>query len=246
MTSLSFRVEANSRFLEPTPSTPLSASSREYTLKRFDIRPYLPDDPSTALARVLRTADALAKASPSDGYGYKQHDWSGSSDAANLKTGIDCSRAIWYAFTRSGLRYNREDRYLDTSLMVSGQSWMSDEFEQCAIDGDYALGDVLVYRSNDPQRGDGHVVLVVDAQKRIAWGSQGWDGNGRTPGVEPDTGVEYQLIKYKQDWARWDRSDMALKMCWRNRAFAADARTGRGLPGASALESSCDERVCRP
>ena len=42
-------------------------------------------------------------------------------------------------------------------------------------------------------RGDGHVVAVVDPQRRIAWGSHGWDG---TPNIdkklklEPDTGVE--------------------------------------------------------
>jgi hypothetical protein len=245
MTSIGVRVEANQRFLQPrSPSSPIL--TREYTLKHFDIRPYLPDDSSTALSAVLHKADSLANASVTDGYGYKQHDWSGPTDEANLKLGIDCSRAIWFAFTRSGLPYNRSDRYLTTSSMVGKDSWMADQFDQCPVDEDFKLGDVLVYRSDDPRRGDGHVVMVIDAKKRIAWGSHGWDGNGLTPGVEPDTGVEYQLIKYKADWARWDRKDMSLKGCWRYRRFEAEAATGRGLPGMKALQAtSCDESSCR-
>jgi hypothetical protein len=244
MSSVGMRVEANQRFLEPAAGT-RSVNPREYTLKRFDIRPYLPDDPDTALSTVLRAADSLARSSVEDGYGYRQHDWSQGSDAANLSVGIDCSRAIWFAFTRSELPYNRDDRYLTTSMMTGQSSLMADEFEQCPANEDFRLGDVLVYRSDNPDRGDGHVVMVVDPQKRIAWGSHGWDGEGRTPGVEPDTGVEYQLIKYKPDWERWDRADMSLKACWRYRRFTVEAADGRGLPGAGALRAACDQSSCR-
>lgn len=244
MTSISMRVEANQRFLAPaTASSPVN--TREYTLKHFDIRPYLPDDSSTALNAVLRTADGLARASMTDGYGYKQHDWSQPTDEANLAIGIDCSRAIWFAFTRSGLEYNQGNRYLTTAEMVGAQSPMEDEFVQCPENEDLHLGDVLVYRSDDPERGDGHVVMVIDPQKRIAWGSHGWDGEGRTPGVEPDTGVEYQLIKYKPDWERWDRRDMSMKACWRYRRFASEEASGLGVPGAAALRSACSGPMCR-
>jgi hypothetical protein len=102
---------------------------REYTIKRFDIRPYLPDDTGTALRTVLERADSLARSSATDGYSYRQHDWSQATDDANLGVGVDCSRAIWYAFTRSGLPYNRNDRYLTTAAMVSPDSVMADQFE---------------------------------------------------------------------------------------------------------------------
>jgi len=244
MTSIGMRVEANSRFLQPRQAGG-EVLEREYTIKGFDIRPYLPDDPGTALRTVLDTADSLARASANDGYSYKQHDWSQATDDANLRVGIDCSRSIWYAFTRSGLPYNRNDRYLTTSQMVSPDSVMADEFEQCPANEEHALGDILVYRSDDPQRNDGHVVMVIDPQKRIAWGSHGWDGEGRTPGVVPDTGVEYQLIKFKPDWQRWDRADMSLKMCWRYRQFADEAENGRGTPGVAAVSAVCSDQACR-
>jgi hypothetical protein len=244
MTSIGMRVEANSRFLQPRQADG-QVQEREYTIKGFDIRPYLPDDPDTALRAVLDTADSLAESSVTDGYSYKQHDWSQATDDANLRVGIDCSRSIWYAFTRSGLPYNRNDRYLTTSQMVSPDSVMADEFEQCPANEENQLGDILVYRSDDPQRNDGHVVMVIDPQKRIAWGSHGWDGEGRTPGVVPDTGVEYQLIKFKPDWQRWDRTDMSLKMCWRYRRFADEAQNGSGVPGVSAVSSVCSDQACR-
>src|SRR5690606_24421835 len=178
MSAIGVRVEANSRFLQPAVSGTRVVNPREYTLKQFDIRPYLPDDPNSALGAVLRTADSLARASAEDGYGYAQHAWSEASDEANLQVGIDCSRAIWFAFTRSGLPYNRDNRYLPTSMMVGADSLMSDEFEQCPADDGFQLGDILVYRSDsdDPERRNtGHTVMVIDPEKRIAWGSHGWD-----------------------------------------------------------------------
>jgi hypothetical protein len=74
--------------------------------------------------------------------------------------------------------------------------------------------------------------------KRIAWGSHGWDGNVNE-GLPADTGVEYQLIKYKKDWQRWDRPGMERRACWLYRTFTAEAR-GLGHPGVKALEGICD------
>lgn len=239
-TTFKAKVEANTRFTQPDGAT---IDSREYTLKNFDIRPYFPDNKSTALYKVLSKANDLARSSMPDGYGYKQHSWNQGSDEANLKKGIDCSRAIWFSFTRAGLPYNdNSDEYLPTVSMVSNDSLMSHEFKRCDAEP-LELGDVLVYR--DDTRGDGHVVMVIDAEKRIAWGSHGWDGNGRDPLVEPDTGVEFQLIKYKQDWQRWDRSTMERKACWRYKAFERDRNSGTGQPGIAALNQSCfEEGMC--
>jgi cell wall-associated NlpC family hydrolase len=239
LSSMTVRVEANQRFLKAEAGSTGPPSRREYTIAGFDIRPYLPDDPATALHRALQQADALAHASVTDGYGYKQHDWSLPTDEENLKRGIDCSRSIWYAFTRAGLPYNSGDRYLTTAMMVGEDSPMAEQFQDCSADT-LQSGDVLVYR--DETRGDGHVVMVVDPAKRIAWGSHGWDGNAKALKVEPDTGVEYQLIKYKQDWERWDRRTMARQACWRYRAFSEEARTPRGQPGLRSLADACDPR----
>jgi hypothetical protein len=242
LSNLTMRVLANSRFLSAgdDPDAPIVA--REYTIPRFDIRPYLPDDTDSALYRLLVKADELATSSIEDGYGDRQHDWSQGSDAANLAKGIDCSRAIWFAFTRSGLPYNRSDAYLTTAMMVQPDTWMADRFQRCDDDPNLRIGDVLVYR--DDTRGDGHVVMVIDPQERIAWGSHGWDGNPRVLPVEPDTGVEYQLIKYKQDWQRWDRSTMERKACWRHESLVEDRLLGRGEPGVRALEGVCMPGSC--
>jgi uncharacterized caspase-like protein len=245
LSALTTRVEANARFLDSSGGGERAVSAREYTIAAFDVRPYLPDDPSSALHKVLRKAHWLATASRTDSFGYRQHPWSASTDEANLRTGIDCSRAIWFAFTRAGIPYNRDARYLATAEMVQAQSRMADQFDRCPVDGDLQLGDVLVYRSDE--RGDGHVVMVIDPLKRIAWGSHGWDGSPRDAPlpIEPDTGVEYQRIKFKQDWRRWDRGDMQLKACWRHRQFARERERGIGVPGVAAIAPACDATACR-
>ncbi len=237
LSNVTVRVEANPGFLEPAEPGQ-APQRREYTIANFDIRPYLPDDHATALYKVLSVADGLARSSASDGYGYKQHAWDRPTDAENLKWGIDCSRAIWYAFTRADLPYNRDNSYLSTAMMVGRNTPMKDNFESCSNDPDLRLGDILVYR--DDGRGDGHVVMVIDPEKRIAWGSHGWDGTPRDLPVASDTGVEYQKIKYKPDWERWDRRTMDLKACWRYRDFEQQRITQRGLPGTAALENICD------
>ncbi|MEN8206793.1 MAG: caspase family protein, partial [Pseudomonadota bacterium] len=232
LSSITMRVEANARFLAATSGKP--SNKREYTINDFDIRPYLPDDRSSALYKVLKQAHWLTTSSVDrDGYEYKQHDWSLPSDEANLEKGIDCSRAIWFAFTRAGLPYNTGDRYLSTAMMTGNSTRMPDEFVRCDNDARYRIGDILVYRDEEREKPDGHVVMVIDPDKRIAWGSHGWDGN------EGDRGVEYQEIKKKQDWKRWDRRTMYRKACWRHKQLIADARTTRGLPGIRGLAEAC-------
>jgi len=234
--AITLRVEANDRFAELDPAQP--PSTREYTLAHFQLKPYLPEDRSTALYKVLEQADRLATRSVADGVPYKQHDWKAATDDLNLLKGIDCSRAIWFAFTRAGLPYNRDDSYLATAAMVGAQSRMADRFDACA--GPPQTGDVLVYR--DDARGTGHVVMVIDYGKRIGWGSHGWDGNATADQPAGDTGVEYQLIKYKADWERWDRPTMERKACWRYRGFADERARGAAMPVS--LEHACDEPGC--
>jgi hypothetical protein len=246
MSALAMRVEANSRFLEPQSGADAKIAPREYTLKTFDVRPYLPDDVTTALYKVLQKADWLATTSREEGFGYKQHPWTVASDEANLHAGIDCSRAIWFVFTRAGLSYNHDNRYLTTADMLPPGTAMSSDFVQCPVDEDVHLGDVLVYHSDT--RHDGHVVMVIDAGKRIAWGSHGWDGDAQEShyAVPAETGVEYQRIKYKPDWQRWDRPDMELKACWRYRRFQQDVERGIGVPGIKALSRVCSDEECAP
>ncbi len=238
VSTAAIRVEANARFVEPPPGLMTLPQPKEYTVKDFDLRPYVPDDPRASLSRVLGEADALAgRQIP-----YKQHSWQEASDDDNLKRGIDCSRAIWFVFTKAQLPYNRTNAYLTTAQMVAPGSSLADEFDRCEGQP-LQLGDLLVYR--DDQRGDGHVVMVIDPQKRIAWGSHGWDGNAAEMKVEPETGVEYQLIKYKEDWARWDRKNMVQKACWRYRKFAEEAKSPFGRPGVDRLgENPCSPSQC--
>lgn len=238
-------VKANEEFaraeIPEDGSAPGKPTKREYTVS-IDIATYLPKDPQVLTYKLLQMADWLAHKSITDGVLYKQHDWSAGSDEANLARGIDCSRAIWFAFRKAGLRYNRQhDAYLATADMVRPDTRMKDEFDRC--DGQaLRLGDVIVYR--DDQQGDGHVVMVIDAANRIAWGSHGWDGNAKA-GQVPDTGVEYQKIKNKPDWKRWDRQNMLEKACWRHRQLAAEADRGAAQPAGIALVSACDEaRAC--
>jgi hypothetical protein len=232
LSSVTMRVEANSRFMDATSGKPVN--KREYTINGFDIRPYLPDDSTSALYKVLKHAHWLTTSSEDqDGYEYKQHDWGLPTDEANLERGIDCSRAIWFSFKRAGIPYNTGNHYLSTAMMTGSDSLMSEEFERCDDTPRFRIGDILVFRDEEREKPDGHVVMVIDPDKRIAWGSHGWDGN------EGDRGVEYQEIKKKQDWKRWDRTTMYRKACWRHKQFTADTRTSRGLPGIRGLAKAC-------
>ena len=223
MSRIETRVVANAEF-EEIKAEDRQPVAREYTIADFDIGPYLPLSPQSQLRAVLLKAAELAKTEVD----YNQHDWNKGSDEENLRYGIDCSRAIWYAFTRAGVRYNNRSTadyrknnplgsYLTTAGMVGSDSAMSDSFVSCDVSKPQ-LGDVLVYR--DDGKEDGHTVMVIDPVKRIAWGSHGWDGNPKdNPAIPFDNGVEFQRIKYKPDWRRWDRSGMEVKACWRHRLF---------------------------
>ena len=120
--------------------------------------------------------------------------------------------------------------------MADEASLMSDQFENCSGDPVLRLGDLLVYRNDD--RGAGHAILVIDPNKRIAWGALGWDGNARES-MDASSGVEYQLIRYKQDWERWDRPAMKRVACWRYKRFVEEARQPGGRPGLEALRHVC-------
>jgi hypothetical protein len=237
-------VRANSRFFAPGSDSE-EVTKREFTLRTFDIRPYLPDATNSALHKVLTEADALTKYAATDGVPYKQHDWREPTDEANLKKGIDCSRAIWYVFKKAGLPYNRSNSFLATASMLGPNSRMSDYFESC--DGKpYQIGDVLVYR--DTTDTTGHTVMVIDPDltQRIAWSSAGYDSSApKGSGRKPDTGVEYQKIMSRHDWQRWDKIDMQLKSCWRYRQFSKEIKEPGGGPGLQALSKACDPSYCR-
>jgi hypothetical protein len=173
---------------------------------------YYPTDTHSALYKVLKQAQILT-ANVSfmgrDGVPYKQHSWNAGSDRANLRRGIDCSRSIWFAFTRAGIPYNPQNRYVATAQMWQENSDMRHNFRRCSID-DLRLGDVLVYRGG----GKGHTVMVLDPKEKLAWGSHGWDKSRHK-----DTGVEVQKVVSINGWRSWDKYSMKLKACWRHQDF---------------------------
>lgn len=235
VSSLTLRVKANVSFLESKTGSSQAPNPREYTIPNFDARPYYPDNVQTALYRVLTMADRLTKTK----IGYKQHPWKKASDEENLTLGMDCSRFTWFVFTRARLPYTEGDAYLPTAGMIGADSPLAKHFDRCDTRGQYHLGDLLVYR--DEKQGDGHVVMVIDPLERIAIGSHGWDGNARDLPFAPLTGVQYQKIKFKQDWRSWDRTGMEVKACWRYRSFVQEARQEGGRPGMKALAANpCD------
>jgi hypothetical protein len=245
-TRLPMRVLANPQFEDRDATTHSCAnvSSKEYTVQAFNLDPYLPRK-NEALHRVLTSGYKLATlAGPGhtgDGIPYLQHDWSTGSakalptdDPENLAKGIDCSRAIWYAFTRSELPYTSgkwHTGYLPTSQMMESEagscatntpkrSLMRDNFDDC-LGKPFQTGDVLVFQGKRPGGNAcvGHTVMVIDPDMSIGWGSHGWDGSTDDTGKKlNDTGVEYQKI-LRGGWAKWDRKEFQLKACWRHRAF---------------------------
>lgn len=190
------------------------------------IERYLPDgDSDGPLARLLRKADELTRFEGGDGVPYRQHAWAEPSDAENLLLGLDTSRAVWFAFTRAGLAYAEGDDYVTTVRMADPEGPLRGHFGAC--EGGMRTGDLLVYR--DEERGAGHSVIVIDPERRIAWGSHGWDGSPRLdPELAADTGVEYQMIRFKPDWSSWDRAAMRKVRCWRHESFVAEGR-GRAI-----------------
>jgi hypothetical protein len=191
---------------------PQSDRKRKGMTVNVPVSRYYPTDTQSALYKVLNQAQILtANVSfmGSDGVPYKQHSWNAGSDRANLKRGIDCSRAIWFAFTRAGVPYNLQNRYLATFEMRQENSDMTHYFRSCSVN-ELRLGDVLVYRGG----GKGHTVMVLDPRKELAWGSHGWDKSRHK-----DTGVEVQKVVSKNGWYSWDKYSMKLKACWRHKDF---------------------------
>jgi hypothetical protein len=143
------------------------------------------------------------------------------------------------AFSQAKVPYNRQGKHLTTADMVAPETAMVDYFERC--DGlPRQPGDIVVYR--DDKRGDGQALIAIDPQRRIAWGSRGWDGKAQ---AAPEAGVQYQLLKSKDDWKLRNRPDVRERACWRYRQFAEETRDGRGRPGIDALGNSpCDSASC--
>lgn len=235
-----FRVLPNAQFSQTKKG---STVAKETTLHQFEIAPYLPADQNIALSKVLKKAQEMSKSLKNDGIPYKQHAWKQANDKANLKKGIDCSRAIWFAFTRSGLKYNEKGEYLDTSRMFKRDSAMTQQFDRCDSDPQLRTGDVLVYRGKS-SKGElvGHTVLVIDPEQRIAWGAHGWDSAQEYSGKGPDTGVEYQQIRSNSSWATWDVRGVKKVACWRYKQFAKDFEQPSGRPAKP--EINCDAKTC--
>jgi hypothetical protein len=235
-----FRTVANGHLFERSEHALRcqETTDREYTINDFDLSPYLPEDEASPLYQVLSKGHELATRTVADGVPYKQHAWAKASDRENLALGIDCSRAVWFAFTRAGLPFTPEDRYVSTADMLTPH-FMGESFDSCT-GKPLQIGDVLVYRGKDRHGNPvGHTVIVIDAERRIAWGSHGWDGNPLIdPTAKADGGVEYQLIRNKPDWKAWDSSRVALKSCWRHKQFA-EAPRSRGSEGT--LPQRCND-----
>lgn len=238
---VSFFVAANTqRFsVKKKDGSRLDWLRREYTINRFNLGPYLPADKNTALYKVLRKAEWLTSYHRRDGLPYKQHLWKKKSDKANLKLGIDCSRSVWFVITRTGLpftNYTYDDGYLNTKYLGNRNGPMKQHFIDC-MDLPKRTGDIIVQR--DSKRGDGHVVMVIDADRQIAWGSHGWDGS-----KGKDTGVEFQRIRKGRDWKKWDRATMKRVACWRHKKFDEEWDRPGGRPGTSDLSRLCKAPKC--
>jgi hypothetical protein len=211
-TRRNFEIEVDDDFPKP----------RKYkrgTTVNVPVSRYYPRNKRSALYKVLKQAQILTahvSFMGRDGIPYKQHSWNKGSDKANLKRGIDCSRAIWFAFTRAGVPYNSQNRYLTTADMWQKNSNMKRYFRRCSVN-DLRLGDVLVYRRGNQA---GHTVMVLDPKKKYAWGSHGWDKSGRK-----DTGVEVQKVVSRNGWRSWDKRSMELKACWRHKDFKKQSIT---------------------
>ncbi|MDY7233336.1 caspase family protein [Hyalangium rubrum] len=243
------------------------SDKREFTLPHYDIREQLPANTNSALYKLLYMTAELTHRYESqqgtDGAHYnKDHvgRWEKLSDEENLDIGIECSRAIWYAFTRSGLQYNKgvaknlkipadvnkRGSPLSTWDMVDeksaflteiahqgklGKSAMRDQFNSCIGDPELRPGDVLVYRRlKTSTKNDGHVVMVIDPEKSIAWGSHAFDSSAilsKDKTAQMDVGVEYQRILraksgQNEKWGAWDKSDMVRVECWRHKQITQE------------------------
>jgi uncharacterized caspase-like protein len=222
VSTVTLRVEANPR----PPATKAFVD--------FDVRPYLPDDATSATHRVLRAADDLVRRQAAAPSPFKVAALDGGQQLP-----VNGVRAAMEVFTQARLPFGKDGRAVTAAEMGRPASPMVDSFARC--DGHAAqLGDLLVF--GDRLRGERFVTMVIDPQRRIAWGSLSWDGDpprGKPPAA---ASLGFQLLRDREDWRRAGRDDVALMACWRHRQLADEARSGRGLPGLDALE----RHLCEP
>ena len=267
-TVLPFRTELVPDFRAIATQT--APSTREYTIPTFDLRPYRPANRETALARVLDQVQYLTYEASPTGVSYCQHRWEGKSDLENLTqpqprlhgegtcTGIDCSRSVWFVFTRANVGY---PGFLTTWGLEAGSEPMAEYFNDCTLTPP-RLGDLLVYvgknRDGEERR---HVVMVIDPDKFVAWGSHGWDGSTATgnplrqetparltplasgPAPLNRVGVAFQMTKEGRDWSAWDWKDVKKVACWRHKEFATEF--DRGLWETEEPGTPCDPNTCK-
>jgi hypothetical protein len=115
------------------------------------------------------------------------------------------------------------------------KSPMRDQFQSCKEDPELRPGDVLVYRRlKTASKNDGHVVMVIDPKKSVAWGSHAFDSSAmlsKDKTAKMDVGVEYQRILraksgQKETWGAWDKSDLVRVECWRHKQLAKEWEEG--------------------
>jgi hypothetical protein len=232
---------------------------REYTIPGFDLRPYYPDDDDTALYKVLREVDWITSRNVAYSQGtdwtLPAAAWSRSAVEERLKGGIDCTHVLWLAFRLANLPYGAGNEFVPTISMAAADSPMKASFDRCdvgvapgEVPPGLRLGDILVFQEETLSKSCdhppcGHAVMVIDPERRVAWGAHAWGGKG--PNSAALKGVKFQRIKETRDWNRWDLPNVKLKGCWRYRRFAQEAESGRGLPGVKALQGTpCDPTQC--
>lgn len=262
------RVEVNPDVRAPAVADSRdTTATREYTVKGFDTRPYTPEDPAHPMARLLEQMAKLSAWRGSDGAQYAQHAWSKGTDKENLDVGIDCSRSMWFIFTRASLPYvdaagdggstdgtTKYKGYVSTWKMKKGSPEMSAHFDDCSADPVPRTGDVLVYHGiNSKGSPVGHTVMVIDPERFIAWGSHGWDGS-TTEGSPVRTLLEPPLVTpTRSGGTRLNDSGVEFQMTleghdWQFWDSSKIARTGcwrhrdldtTGLPNDEQLLDAC-------
>lgn len=248
-THLSIRVEANSPITEPSLGAPPSA--RQYRIPHVDLRPYLPDRPDSALARLLAQADRLVQGADAGEDAAGPRDVQAAPGGANLHPGESSARALWRVFTSAGLSFSPGNAYTPMKQLLVQEGALEDSFDRCEASA-LRIGDILLYHDEAHHRGMG--LLVIDPRLHIAWGSQAWDegeqeapqnGASHQEGGPVEPGVIYQRIRYPRDWTRLGLSSVTLAACWRHKRLAQEWATPAGQPGTLALDRACDREQCR-
>jgi len=56
--------------------------------------------------------------------------------------------------------------------------------------------------------------------------------------------VEYQRIRNRASWNRWDRAGMQRVACWRHRDFQKGQEQPANAPGTLILVDQCEQDPC--